>query len=419
MRLIVTIIILIASSFWMNAQNIELPVETDIYPFIRYEKDRIEFCNDSTSFERLFYKLDTILIYGKGKISIVHFGGSHIQADIYTNKMREYMQNLCRDCNAGRGLVTPYKIAQTNNPYNYSVSYNGDWEYGNIVKKKHGLDYGISGLTIFQKSDSASIKIDPNVRNGGQYHFDEVKIFHTAPFPISVQMVPDTVKHIIYTDSLMGLTNINLSSSLSELGLLFTRKDISIDTVQIFGLSLENKDPGIIYHTIGINGAGLQKYLDAKHLPSHLKTLEPDLFIISVGTNDANTRYFKPEVYAQRYRTFLDSISNACPDAAILLTVPNDSWLFKKYINENTEKVKQQIFKLSCEYNAGVWDFYTIMGGLNSISYWYDEDMARPDRIHFSRKGYELKGDLFFNSFLRAYNNHIHYIESQNANLNN
>ena len=40
------------------------------------------------------------------------------------------------------------------------------------------------------------------------------------------------------------------------------------------------------------------------------------------------------------------------------------------------------IYSLSDEYNCGVWDFYTIMGGLNSVQAWYSLNMMKYDRYH-------------------------------------
>ncbi len=99
------------------------------------------------------------------------------------------------------------------------------------------------------------------------------------------------------------------------------------------------------------------------------------------------------------------------PLAAILLTVPNDSYLYRQYVNRNTARARDAIMDLAKEHNCGVWDFYTIMGGLNSILVWQRFGLAKRDRIHFTGKGYLLQGDLFFNAFLKSYD---HYIDDIN-----
>ena len=68
------------------------------------------------------------------------------------------------------------------------------------------------------------------------------------------------------------------------------------------------------------------------------------------------------------------------------------------------------IRELGRTYGCGVWDFYGIMGGLNSIVVWQQFGLAKRDRIHFTRNGYLLMGDLFFNAFLKSYDD---YLEKQ------
>ena len=129
--------------------------------------------------------------------------------------------------------------------------------------------------------------------------------------------------------------------------------------------------------------------------------------ILSIGTNDAYTRYFNSETYKQNYDTLIRQIRSVLPDAAIFLTVPNDSYLYRRNVNRNTEKVRDVIMELGKELDLGVWDFYSVMGGLNSILVWQQFGLAGRDRIHFTQQGYVLIGDLFFNAFLKSYDTYI------------
>ena len=175
----------------------------------------------------------------------------------------------------------------------------------------------------------------------------------------------------------------------------------------LLGISLETDDPGLIYHAVGVNGAKIPSFLRCSLLPDHLAGLSADLVILSLGTNDAYKRHFNAGSYRQNYDTLIRRIRTALPEAAILITVPNDSYLYRRYTNPNTEKVREMILDLAEEHNCGVWDFYGIMGGLNAIIVWQRFGLAKRDRIHFTRKGYLLKGDLFFNAFLKSYDDFI------------
>jgi lysophospholipase L1-like esterase len=138
-----------------------------------------------------------------------------------------------------------------------------------------------------------------------------------------------------------------------------------------------------------------------------MKQIEPDLVIISLGTNDTYTKNFVPSYYKQNYINFIAEIKKANPDAAILLTVPNDDYYRRRYPNRNIQEAEDVILELAKEYGYGVWNFYQIMGGFNSSSLWYKDFLMAYDRIHFTTKGYLIKGDLLFFAILKSYDNHI------------
>lgn len=410
----IVVLFLLSGFSIAKCQFLEMPIKTDSYPFVKYQKNHIAFCDDSSGFETVFEKMDSILMYGKGKLSIVHFGGSHIQADMYTSYMRNYLQQMCYDCNAGRGLLTPYKLANTNNPRNYKITSNGKWIYGSMVRPDYGLNYGLTGLTLGLLSDSIEVEIDPNLDSNHQVLFDEITVFHSFHKGFSITLLNDTVPFQYIADTLMGTSRFIFDKEIGNLKLSFVKDTNCTDTAEIYGFELGRKGVGIVYHTVGVNGASFRSYLRATNMARQLKVLNPDLFIFSIGTNDANVRNFNAEIYKERYTGFVDSLLTYCPNATLLFTVPNDSRLYGKYPNRNTAMVQTAIKELACEYNAGVWDFYDIMGGFRSMEKWYSYGMARPDHIHFNKKGYAFKGDMLFNAFLNAYNNHINYIQGQN-----
>jgi len=59
------------------------------------------------------------------------------------------------------------------------------------------------------------------------------------------------------------------------------------------------------------------------------------------------------------------------------------------------------IITLARKYEAAVWDMYGIMGELGSSKTWSRNRLMRGDLVHFTAPGYRLKGDMFFESFLK------------------
>ncbi len=389
------------------AQPYEYPYKIDHYDFIHYELNKFTFFDDSTRFNELYRKYDQLVNRGEGKLKIVHIGGSHIQADIYSNRMRERLQTFQPGSNGGRGFVFPYTIAKTNNPSSYKIKYSGRWVSCRNVEKNKTCTLGLSGISVTTTDTNAyiSLSLEPGEVD---YDFNRVRIFHqqdsTVFDPVISAESPVLEVHKDYTQ---GITEVVFEDYIDQITLSFRKTDSLQNAFVLYGLSLETDDPGVVYNSIGVNGAKLPSYLRCQLFEDHLAALDPDLVVLSIGTNDAYTRYFQPETYRANYDSLIERIVNAVPDAAILITVPNDSYLYRRYINHNTGEVRNVINRLAAQYDCGVWDFYTIMGGLNSIIVWQRFGLARRDRIHFTRKGYELMGDLLFNAFLKSYDNYI------------
>ena len=65
------------------------------------------------------------------------------------------------------------------------------------------------------------------------------------------------------------------------------------------------------------------------------------------------------------------------------------------------------MLKMAKEFDAGVWDMYEVMGGLNSVVLWERNGLAQRDKIHFTREGYLIMGDLFFNALMKNFEKYI------------
>jgi lysophospholipase L1-like esterase len=65
------------------------------------------------------------------------------------------------------------------------------------------------------------------------------------------------------------------------------------------------------------------------------------------------------------------------------------------------------MYRLAAKYNGAVYDLFEIMGGLGSIRKWQNADLAASDKIHLSKKGYELQADMMTFAFREAFGNYL------------
>ena len=408
-RIIHIILILIISEYSFAQQN-EYPLEIEQYNFIHYKKNVLNFPADSSTFTNFFKRYKKLITDGDGQLKILHIGGAHIQADIYTNLMRERLQNFYPGLNSGRGLIFPYKIAKTNNPSNYVVKYTGNWGFCKNVQKKKKCTYGLTGYQVFTTDSFTTIKIYSR-KDYINYDHNRVKIFHSfndsSSYSINIKV--DTVNSFKKEFKEQGYTEFYFGKYIDTLKIEITKTDSLDYTFRLYGINLETDDPGISYDAIGVNGASIPSFLKCSLLVNNLKVLKPDMVILSLGTNDAYGPKFNPQVYKANYDTLINRILSLNKNTAIIITVPNDDYYKKRYPNKNTALQEKVIYELAKKHDAAVWNLYQIMGGFNSSQVWYQNKLMRRDRIHFSHHGYLLKGDLFFNSFMKFYNNMIEH----------
>jgi lysophospholipase L1-like esterase len=168
------------------------------------------------------------------------------------------------------------------------------------------------------------------------------------------------------------------------------------------GFVIENDKPGVIYHSIGVNGAKLSDYNKYPLFFEQLPILHPDLVILSFGTNESFGKLSDTE-YIYQIQEFVENIKRLNPFAMVLVMTPPPSMFRRRRVNTYITDYSNALMGLS---NLPVWDLYTRMGGASGIAPKgeYARLIAR-DKVHYTTGGYEAQGQLFASDFIDAYNN--------------
>jgi len=380
------------------------PHEIDSFPFIDYSANQLTLFGGQESYQVLFEKLTQIGLKGEGKVSIVHLGDSHLQADFFSGYFRKQLQTFFLGAMGGRGFIFPYKVAGTNNPLNYTVSSKGHWESCRSVERKKNCPLGLSGIAVMTSDSNASITIsitDPLLEG---YDFDRLMVFH-AFGDDKFQPTVSTSTKVTHIQPFpeKGYTLFEFSENLQSVTLKFKRQSPSQTGFTLFGMNFDSNDSGIIYHTMGVNGAQIESYLSCDFFVPHLAALNPDWVIVSLGTNDSYTYSFDSLAFSKNVDNLIALIKEAAPNAAVLFTTPGDHRMRKGPINQNTILVAEIIKQKAKEHQLSYWDFNKIMGGKGSVNAWHQEAMANYDYLHLTQKGYEFQSKLLFTAFLKSY----------------
>lgn len=408
------------NAFNVDDSLLSIPVDTS-YSFIRYDSNCLIIPADSSLFNGFAKKWHRLLSTGEGNISIVQIGASHVQGGTLPHRIRYNILTAARRATTShpqsasaswlvsdRGLLFPYSAAaKCNNPYDYKIQRSHPLELTRNVYREPLVRLGLCGIAVTARDSLAEIGITLN-----EPDID----FATS----SITLLGDGSKNVV--PFLKVINNDTLILQPLEVDTTLRRYTYRLDTpadsfyivlpctpgdsFSITGVHLANQLPGISYHSIGVNGAAVSDYLNkCPHFTTDLALIKPDLVIFCIGINDASGSNFDTAVFRQRYLQLIDSVRSISPDCAFVFFTNNDSYrrVRRKYaVNENAILAREAFFRIAAATGGVVWDQFTVMGGLSSMEKWQAADLAQRDRIHFTRKGYQLIADLFSDALLRS-----------------
>jgi len=406
-HIVLSVSMLLGFAIALNAQYSEYPFQLSYYNVVQYDSNKLKFPNQRGNLEIFYNKLNDLVSNGNSQINIVQYGGSHIQADVFSGECRKRFQFFEGGLNAGRGFIYPYRLAHTNTPYGYYFRYSGKWETCRNVQRKKTCDMGMAGISSITTDSLSSLTLLIEPENDLDYSFNQIKIYHTIDSASFIIRIDSNLVDSQHTFIDGGYTQFYFNKYVDSLYIEFVQTDSTQNFFQLFGMNIANEDPGIIYHNLGINGAATTSFLRCNRMEQDLKTISPDLVIFGIGINDAYGKNFSQRNYENHYDTLVARVLSANPNAAIIFATNNDSYIRHRYVNRNGIKVQESMYRLAKKYNTAVWDMFEIMGGLNSVVGWQKSYLARKDKVHFTRTGYILLGDLLFDAIIKDYGLYI------------
>lgn len=366
------------------------------YNFIRTDLNEMHYPGNRKYADIFNRKLEKLVSTGQGRVTIVHIGGSHIQAGSFSGQMRNRMQQLNGEMNAGWGYMFPYRISHTNSPFGYYIRYNGRWQsFRNVERRKSGT-LGVGGMSVSTSSAKAELTVLLEEENTLDYSFNKFRVYYQNKEKNYTVSVDSSL--LVNSTQTNDYIDFELNRYVDSLKITIEKNFNSKGSFSLFGITTETAPNGIMYHSIGVNGAHVPAFLRCQLFEEQLAELKPDLVILGLGINDAYGKQFSQSKFENNYGALIAKIRQAAPNTDIVFTSNNDSYLYRRYVNKNGAKVRESMFKMAQRYNAGVWDLYSVMGGLNSIVLWQKNKLAQSDKIHFTREGYLMVADLFVNA---------------------
>lgn len=415
-----------------------------------------------------FEKLEDLKLHKDRKVRIVQIGDSHIQAGFFTGKTREILQEEFG--NAGLGFVFPYRLAKSNGIKEVQFTSSVPWEgkrnifagdldpvglsgYGlttdkkdfalklevkeeayqfntvqlftpyaagmyslaetdqpisfknyTVEKKRHRIRSG-EALSIIARRYGVSVA---QIKAANGLRSDAIRAGATLVIPVKTQK-PQSIDRSAFTMLEMketpGYFSFHSPSAKKSIWLL--PKPIE-GKYALNGVVLEKDNPGIVYSGIGVNGARFNDFNKTNLFFDQLKDLQPDMIIVSLGTNEAFDE-LEIEKYLDRLNEFVNNVRKEQPDTPILLTTPPPALVRKTTPNRYSKQYAEGIKKIALKDNVAVWDLFSVLGGLNHIRTNFKNGLMAGDYIHYSQKGYEYSAEMFAEALMNSF-----YFYSQN-----
>ncbi|SFN97036.1 GDSL-like Lipase/Acylhydrolase [Chitinophaga sp. YR627] len=358
-------------------------------------------------------------------VSVLHLGDSHIQAGFFPFTTAFFLQQDFGS--AGRGWVFPYNLANTNGPSDYRWNSTGKWDVDRIIDRNKSTDIlGPGAIVLTSRNEAPALayngreddeKMDNNIRQAELFYDAGA---NDAPVTIPGAGVDISATPFEGAGTTLRKASVTFPDAVQSFQVRWDRQNTQ--PFRFYGALLQNGHNGVLYSAVGINGAMFQHYNDNNNtLISEMEVMQPQLVVISLGTNEAYGA-----LNAQAFRTQMDDavkmIRKYQPNACIVMTTPPEckrvsKKAFRKkvgkkyktyyriayYPNPYIAVVTQQMMSYCRENGLACWNF-------NAVNKMMVKAFAggwSGDHIHFNARGYQLQGKLLYEALRNSYDKYL------------
>ncbi len=369
------------------------------YSFLDLSKNTIQQSGDSSLYAQFLKKYRRLQEGTVRQLTIVHIGGSHVQAGTWTDTLVDSLGIHAGTGVSGRYLF-PFQVVKKNGPASFTSSSSASWQLCSSVGLSPCKELGISGMVASTADTSGSLSFVVRPQKF-QHHIRSATIFHDKLSPymlLPAHASPDQISMQYHLAA--GCTKFSFPPGCDSLTFRFVRIDTGSYPLVIHGVMADTEESGIRIVQAGVNGASTTSLLECRLIQQQFSEIKPDLVIFSLGVNDVQNVHFSPEAYIARYDSLVSVIRRDFPDCSLLFTTVSDHYRKKKYVNQRSLAANQALHTYTSERGLALWDLFGVMGGLKSIASWQRAGLAGGDKIHLTAKGYKLLASLLFQAMI-------------------
>jgi len=343
-----------------------------------------------------------------GPVRILHYGDSPTTGDLITADARAMFQHQFGD--AGVGFVLIARPWAWYNHRGVDMDASSDWkiDIAGIAQAKDGM-HGLGGVSFIGSQGATAewrLHTAPQERievaylaqpDGGEFAVDagdrQLGVVETAGETKSP-----------------GYASFQIPAGAQKFAVRVTR-----GSVRLYGAEFSRNNGGVIYSSLGINGANvtlLSHSFNDRHWTAELRHYKPDLVIVNYGTNESGFASFVDTSWPKEMREVVRRLRAALPASSILLMSPMDRGERKMSGEIETIPVLPRLVQIEAgvAQDTGVAFFNTFeaMGGEGTMSRWYEAEprLVSADFIHPMPAGAKIVGGLLFQALRDGYSDY-------------
>ena len=371
--------------------------------------------DDSNALDSFYAQLWTLQQHTTPQVvTILHYGDSPTTADLITGDVRALLQERFGD--AGHGFNLGAKPWAWYGHRDVDISDKG-WDSAQKdatgVGRMKASVYGLGGA-IFSGSTGAQTMY--TLRDAATAPQTAIVVDYLAGESGSLTVAAnDTVIATIDTaGNGPAFRTVPLPAGTKAVKLAVTS-----GTVKLFGADFRRGDDGVMYDSLGLNGATttvISRTFDAAAWTAELQAAKPSLIVINYGTNESQFGGLV-DTLDKELRLAIDKTRAAAPGVPILIMSPMDrgegSPTAGIHTNPQIPKIVAIQQRVAADTRCAFFNTYLAMGGDGTMARWYAAEprLITADLIHPTPQGAEYVAQLFtgglydgFDRWKRAHN---------------
>lgn len=347
---------------------------------------------------------------------VVHYGDSPITNDGITGTVRQLLQERFGD--SGHGFIL------VDRPWDWyghqSITFNssGNWTSSSLMAPRTSDgQFGLGGVAFFANGPGKSASFAPASLGSTGRKFSSFEVFYLeqpdgGQFSVSAN---DGEPQVISTAGAATKSAFTKITSTEPFARSFALRTLN-GNVRIFGAVLENDDPGVVYDSLGVNGAFaglLATAMNEQHWTEQLQHRKPELVILNYGTNES--QYASDDQmarYERELREVVRRVRSALPESSILIISPMDRGKRaaggRVITHPAIPKIVEMQRRVALETHCAFLNLFAAMGGEGTMARWHEgrDHLVGADLMHPNAKGAQTVGTLIYTALMENYNNY-------------